>query len=140
MKTRVLLVREGRKSDVEITTPEHIYKFMARKAAGLDREHLWRIDLDARSHVIGYELVSMGTLTASLVHPREVYTGALLNKAATIIVVHNHPSGDSSPSEDDKTTTNRLVKAGEILGIPIIDHVIIADKKYCSMRDRGLIS
>ncbi|MDE2291856.1 MAG: hypothetical protein KGL53_07215, partial [Elusimicrobia bacterium] len=104
-----------------------------------DREHFWRVDLDARHHIIGYEVVSVGTLTASLVHPREVFLGAILSKAAGVIVAHNHPSGDVDPSPEDRETTRRLKQGGELLGIPVLDHLIIADAKFFSFKERGLL-
>lgn len=139
MKTRVMLVREGRPSNVEITTPGLAFLFLRPKARRLDREHFWRIDLDARNRVLGYETVSIGTLTASLVHPREVFVGALLCKSAGVILAHNHPSGEIAPSPEDKETTRRLVKAGELLGVPVQDHIILGGDKYFSFKEGGLL-
>lgn len=140
MKVRVMLVREGRKSErVEVSSPALAYMFLRPKARRLDREHFWRIDLDARNQIISYEVVSIGTLTASLVHPREVFVGALLNKAAGVIVAHNHPSGETTPSPEDKETTRRLAKAGELLGVPVVDHLILGDGKYFSFKEGGLL-
>jgi len=140
MKVRVMLVREGRKRlQVEVSNPQTAYLFLKPKAHRLDREHFWRIDLDARHHIISYEVVSIGTLTASLVHPREVFTGALLNKAAGIIVAHNHPTGETEPSREDRETTRRLVQAGELLGVPVLDHLVLGDGKYFSFKEKGLM-
>lgn len=140
MKVRVMLVREGRKRlQVAISSPAMAYMFLRPKAQRLDREHFWRIDLDARNQIISYEVVSIGTLTASLVHPREVFVGALLNKAAGIIVAHNHPTGETGPSKEDRETTRRLVAAGELLGVPVLDHLVIGDGTYFSFKERGLI-
>ena len=77
------------------------------------------------------------TLTASLVHPREVFRPALREAAAALILVHNHPSGDPTPSSEDREVTSRLAKAGEILGVRVLDHVIVAESGYCSLRDEG---
>ncbi|MFA6093663.1 MAG: DNA repair protein RadC [Elusimicrobiota bacterium] len=141
MKVRVMLVREGRKETepLEVSSPSAAFLFLKPKARNLDREHFWRIDLDSHNKIVGYEVVSIGTLTASLVHPREVFTGALLSKAAGIIVAHNHPSGETEPSSEDREATRRLVKAGEILGIPVLDHVVIGDGKYFSFREKGML-
>lgn len=140
MKVRVMLVREGRKRlEVAISSPAMAYQFLRPKARCLDREYFWRIDLDARNQIISYEVVSIGTLTASLVHPREVFVGALLNKAAGIIVAHNHPTGETEPSKEDRETTRRLVAAGELLGVPVLDHLVIGDGTYFSFKERGLI-
>ena len=140
MKVRVMLVREGRTgAKLEITGPKSAFLFLQPKARRLDREHFWRIDLDARNQIIGYETVSIGTLSASLVHPREVFVGALLAKAAGCIVSHNHPTGDPAPSPEDRETTRRLVKAGELLGVPVLDHIIIGDDRYYSFKESGLL-
>lgn len=137
MKVRVMLVREGRKTNIEVTNPALAYLYLKPKARHLDREHFWRIDLDARNRIVGFEVVSIGTLTASLIHPRELFLGAILSKAASIIVAHNHPSGETTPSDEDKEVTKRLVKAGEILGIPVTDHIVLGDGKYFSFREAG---
>lgn len=140
MKVRVMLVREGRsEAPVEISSPALAYMYLRPKARNLDREHFWRIDLDARNRIIGYEVVSIGTLTASLVHPREVFVGAILAKAAGCLIAHNHPSGETSPSAEDKEVAKRLVKAGEILGVPVLDHLIIGDRKYFSFKESGIL-
>ena len=84
--------------------------------------------------------ISEGTLNASLVHPREVFKEAILESAASIILVHNHPSGEAEPSQEDKHITRRLVEAGKLLDIPVLDHIIIGYRKYFSFREAGLIS
>ena len=91
--------------------------------------------LDGRHRVLRQELVSQGTLTASLVHPREVFRPALRESAAALVLVHNHPSGDPTPSREDREITERLMRAGEILGIPVLDHVVVAERGYCSLRE-----
>ena len=95
--------------------------------------------LDIRNQIIKREIISIGSLNASLVHPREVFEPAIKNNTAQIILSHNHPSGDSHPSDDDLRLTTRLIKAGEILGIEIIDHVIVTEKKYFSMKENKII-
>jgi DNA repair protein RadC len=94
--------------------------------------------LDGRHRLLRHELVSQGTLTASLVHPREVFRPALRESAAALVLVHNHPSGDPAPSAEDREVTARLVRAGELLGIPVIDHVVVAERGYASLRETGL--
>ena len=104
--------------------------------------------LDARHHVLAFPEISRGTLSTSLVHPREVFRPAVISGAASIIVVHNHPSGDPTPSKEDEVVTRRLARAGEILGIPLIDHLVIGDGRQVSFRefapscllDRGVMS
>ncbi|MDE2039595.1 MAG: DNA repair protein RadC [Elusimicrobia bacterium] len=139
MKIRVMIVREGRPAEAEISSPQAVFKFMKPKCRRLDREHFWRIDVDARSRVLGYEVVSVGTISASLVHPREVFKGAILNNAAAVIVAHNHPSGDTTPSAEDKEATRRIQRAGELLGIPLLDHMVLADGSFFSFKDHGLM-
>ncbi|HJO21960.1 MAG: DNA repair protein RadC [Myxococcota bacterium] len=91
--------------------------------------------LDGRHRVIRHALVSRGTLTASLVHPREVFRPALREPAAAVVLVHNHPSGDPTPSREDREITERLVRAGDLLGIPVLDHVVVAERGYASLRE-----
>jgi DNA repair protein RadC len=87
--------------------------------------------------VLRSEVISQGTLTASLVHPREVFRPALRDAAAALVLVHNHPSGDPTPSAEDREVTARLAKAGEILGIRVVDHVVVAERGFCSLREEG---
>jgi len=109
-----------------------------------DKEKLYVIILNIKNKVIGYSLVSMGSLTASIVHPREVLKPAILASAASIIIIHNHPSGDPDPSNDDIEITNRIAKASAIMGINLLDHIILgfeADefKGYYSFKQKDLI-
>jgi len=93
--------------------------------------------LDARHRVLRSEVISQGTLTASLVHPREVFRPALRDAAAALVLVHNHPSGDPTPSAEDREVTARLASAGEILGVRILDHIVVAERGFCSLREQG---
>ena len=102
-----------------------------------DREKLVCLMLNAKNAVIGIDVVSVGTLTQSCAHPRELYKAAILTNAAAIILVHNHPSGDSTPSLDDIRLTERISKAGEILGIKLLDHVIIGELGSYSFANAG---
>ncbi len=119
----------------------------ARAAAGLitadircaRKEHFLVLCLNARRQLLRLETVSIGTLSASLVHPREVFSPAISNGAAAIVAVHNHPSGDTSPSAEDREATHRLQRAGELLGIPLADHVIVSEASFFSFRESGLI-
>lgn len=95
--------------------------------------------LNGRNQIINRECISIGTLNASLVHPREVFEPAIRQVAAGIILVHNHPSGDCAPSEDDIEITNRLIEAGGIIGIEVIDHIIVGGESYISFKEKGLI-
>jgi DNA repair protein RadC len=93
--------------------------------------------LDGRQRVLREHVVSQGTLTASLVHPREVFGPALRESAAALILVHNHPSGDPTPSPEDREITHRLVRAGNLLGVRVLDHVVVAERGYCSLNEEG---
>lgn len=93
--------------------------------------------LNTKNKIVGVHTISIGSLNASIVHPREVFKAALLNNAASIILAHNHPSGDPEPSREDIETTHRLVNAGNILGIKVLDHIIIGDGRYISLKEQG---
>lgn len=103
------------------------------------REHLIALYLDARHRALDVYTVSIGTLTESLVHPREVFAPALSYHAVSVALAHNHPSGDPEPSIDDMAMTKKLVKAGELLGVALIDHVIIGKDRFVSLKERGVI-
>ncbi len=103
------------------------------------KEHFECILLDSKGHVISIEKVSIGELSSTIVHPREVFNSAVRKSAASVIFAHNHPSGDPEPSRDDLLTTRRLMDAGEILGIKVLDHIIIGDGFFVSLQSRGLM-
>jgi DNA repair protein RadC len=103
------------------------------------KENFVVLCLNARNQVIRKETISIGSLNASIVHPREVFQPAVTESAASVILVHNHPSGDTRPSDDDLELTRRLVKAGEIMGVEVLDHVIVSEKKHLSMKEKGFI-
>ncbi len=105
-----------------------------------DREHFMVAALSARRSVIGIQVVSVGTLSASLVHPREVFKPAILLNAASAVVAHNHPSGDCQPSAEDRDVTRRLQRAGELLGIPVADHIVLGEgETFYSFREMGVL-
>lgn len=103
------------------------------------KEYFLCLYLNARNQVIHKEVISIGSLSASIVHPREVFQVAVYHSAASIILAHNHPSGDVSPSEDDVELTRRLAKAGEIMGIEVLDHIIITTADFLSLKEQGLL-
>ena len=137
MELRLLQI--GETTGVSICSPESVVESMQEEALA-DRECLWCLHLNTKNDVIEKELVSMGTLTASLVAPREVFKKAILNSAVSIILVHNHPSGDPTASSLDCSVTRQLVKCGEILEIKLVDHIILgSQRRYVSMKAVGLI-
>ena len=99
-----------------------------------DREKFIAVHLNTKNQIISYEVVSVGSLNASIVHPREVFKGAILSNAASVILCHNHPSGDPNPSKEDTQLTSRLEEAGKILGIEILDHIIFASSNFYSFK------
>jgi DNA repair protein RadC len=108
--------------------------WMLEDAYERDREHFYVMHLDTHSRVRSVEVVSVGTLTSSIVHPRETFRRAIVEGAASIIIAHNHPSGEVDPSDEDVTVTKRMHEAGELLGITMLDHIIFSSEGYFSFR------
>ena len=121
-----------------VKTPDDVVSVVKSKLRGKKKEHFLALLLDTRSQLIKVAEISIGSLDTSVVHPREVFKEAISASAASVIFVHNHPSGDPEASEDDIELTKRLAKAGEIVGIDVLDHIIICDKKYLSLKRQGL--
>ena len=124
----------------KIQTPGDVFNIAQNviRANEYAEENLWLITLDTKNNITGIFTVSTGSLNSSIVHPREVFKRAVLQNAASIIICHNHPSGDATPSSEDISITKRLHEAGEILGIKLLDHIIIGDNKYTSLKERGV--
>lgn len=119
-----------------IRTSVEVYRLMAPRIRGLERETFHVLLLDGRHRLLGIHQVSEGTLTTSLVHPREVFLPAIRALAAAILVVHNHPSGDPEPSKQDLDVTRRLLECGRLIGIPLLDHVVLGTGGHVSIRER----
>jgi len=123
-----------------VTGPEDVVRLCAPQLRGSDREHFWALALNTKNQLLRIIEVSVGSLNASIVHPRELFKEAVRLSAASVVVVHNHPSGDPTPSGADIQLTRRLVKAGDVLGIEVMDHVVIGDSgEHASLRDLGLM-
>ncbi len=123
-----------------ISGPEDVVRMCGPQLRGRDREHFWALLLNTRNQLIRIEEVSIGSLNASIVHPRELFRLAVRVSAASVVVVHNHPSGDPTPSGADIQLTRRLVKAGDVLGIELLDHIVIGDGgEHASLRDLGVM-
>jgi len=120
-----------------LTGPEQVAQHLAPRIGALRQESFWTLMLDSRQRWIGEVEVSRGSLDQSLVHPREVFGPAVREAAAALVLVHNHPSGNPEPSPEDHEVTARLVGAGELLGIPVVDHVVLARQGYTSFARRG---
>lgn len=121
----------------QITRSGQVWQLLHEEAETWDRERFLTVMLDGKGHVLGIEEVSVGSLTASLVHPRELLKALILANAASFICVHNHPSGDPTPSPEDVALTSRLRSAAQLMGIRLTDHVIIGKGRYHSMSDAG---
>ena len=114
-----------------------VFEFFRPRLRGLKKELFYAVLLDGKNRILREERVSEGTLTSSLVHPREVFAPAVRESAAALIVVHNHPSGDPTPSPEDREVTRRLRSAGEIVGIRVLDHVVVGEEAYVSFLEKG---
>jgi DNA repair protein RadC len=133
------LAREQRRPACRIRAPEDVVRLFGSRLRDLSVEEFHLVALDTQSQVLREVLVTRGLLNSSLVHPREVFRPAIAEAAAGIIVVHNHPSGDPSPSVEDRAITRQLVAAGRLLDVPVHDHVIIAGDRFLSFATAGLL-
>ncbi len=133
------MAREGRPALPRITEPGDVMRLIAGRLRDLAVEEFHLLALDTRSRVLRDVLVTRGLLDSSLVHPREVFRAAIAEAAAGIILVHNHPSGDPTPSAEDRAVTRQLVAAGQLLDLPVYDHVIVAGDRFLSFATAGLL-
>lgn len=131
--------RTGATNKAVIKTPQDISALLMDQMRYLKKEYFKLVQLDTKNKVIAIDDISIGTLDASIVHPREVFLSAIKHCSASVILVHNHPSGDPSPSHEDIATTRRLVQAGDILGISVLDHVIIGDGTIISLKEKNFM-
>lgn len=135
------MVRESslRSQYGRISAPEDVNLMILELIGNSDREHFGVICIDTKNIPTHINIVSIGTLNSSMVHPREVFKAAILSNSASVILFHNHPSGNTSPSKTDVDITARLIEAGRIIGIEVIDHVIVSDEGYLSMKEKNLL-
>jgi len=131
-------LNESYRKGIQITK-SYDAKIYLQEFKDLDRESFVCLHLNSRNKVINREVVGIGTIDSCNVHPREIFKGAIINSAAAIIIVHNHPSGDVSPSDEDITVTRKLIEAGGIIGIKLIDSLIISGDNMFSMNDNNMI-
>lgn len=133
-------VKRQSKFDVKaIKSPDDAADVLRVFIGESDREKFVALMLNTKNEVIGVDIISVGTVNSSIVHPREVFKSAILNNATSIIVGHNHPSGSIVPSQEDIDVTERLKQAGELIGIEVLDHVIVADYKHLSFKEKGYL-
>jgi DNA repair protein RadC len=124
---------------VTIRSPQDASVLLMEELRYLRKEHFVCLFLNTKNHVVGRETLSIGSLNASIVHPREVFLAAIQRSSASIICAHNHPSGDPSPSREDIEMTQRLAEAGQLVGIEVLDHLIIGDGSFVSLKEKGLM-
>ncbi|HWQ76084.1 MAG TPA: DNA repair protein RadC [Syntrophomonas sp.] len=122
-----------------IHSPADVSRLLMEEMRYYDREYLYGLYLDRKGGLLTKEVISIGSLSSSIVHPREVFKAALKVSASSIIVAHNHPSGDPTPSQEDLEITRRLAEAGKIMGIELMDHLVIGHKSFCSLKEKGVI-
>ncbi len=122
-----------------ISSPNDAYEMIRERLEGLDREQFIIACLNTKNEPTNISVVSVGSLNKAIVHPREVFKTAILSNAASIVAFHNHPSGDTVPSQQDIQLTNRLYEAGELLGIKLLDHLIIGDGIFTSLKEKGYL-
>ena len=123
----------------QILSPNDAYEMIKEQLEGLDREQFIIACLNTKNEPTNISVVSVGTLNKAIVHPREVFKTAILSNAASIMAFHNHPSGEITPSQQDIQLTNRLYEAGELLGIKLLDHLIIGDGTFTSLKEKGYL-
>lgn len=133
------LQREQRERQPMLASPRSVWRHLALELRDREREHFLALCLNTRNELLREVVVSVGSLNASIVHPREVFKPALACSAASLVIAHNHPSGDPAPSREDREVTRVLADAGRLLDIPLHDHVIIGSDSYYSFRDAGLL-
>ncbi|MFS8540999.1 MAG: DNA repair protein RadC, partial [Tissierellales bacterium] len=124
---------------LKVDSPIVVVELLMEQMRYLKKEHFKVVLLDTKNQIISIEEISVGSSNASIVHPREVFNVAIRKSANSIILVHNHPSGDPTPSKEDIDITHRLVEAGDIIGIRVLDHIIIGDNKYVSLNEKNII-
>ena len=122
-----------------VRTPDDVAALLLPRFRYESRESFVAVLLSTKNHVLKTPVISVGSLNASIVHPRELFREAINASAAAVIVAHNHPSGDPTPSPEDVSLTRKLVEAGKILDIPVLDHVVLGDGKYVSFKEKGIL-
>jgi len=136
---KIMLVRESGRPECRLRSPEEVHEFFKEYYKHHDREECIAIMLDAKNQPLALHTVSIGSIDQAICIPRDVFKAAILANAVSVIMVHNHPSGDPTPSKEDGIWSQRMAQAGEILGIPVLDVVIIGDERHVSLREKGQI-
>jgi len=134
---RRLAIRQGNRTSIR--SPRDAEAVVSERLRYLEQEHFLVLLLNTKHHVLGVETVSVGGLSSSVVHPRDIFKSSIRRNAAAVILAHNHPSGDPTPSREDIAVTGRLVEAGKLLGIEVLDHIVVGDNRYISFREKSLL-
>ena len=134
---RVALLEPAQR--LTIKTPDDVAALLLPRFRYESREHFLAVLLSTKNHVLKTAVISIGSLNASIVHPRELFREAINCRAAAVILAHNHPSGDPTPSPEDVALTRKLVEAGSLLDIPVLDHLILGDGKFISLKEKGIL-
>jgi DNA repair protein RadC len=136
---KISMIRDGSvcAERTTVTRSQDLSPLLGGYFAQHDREEMLAVLLDAKHKIIGLNTISIGSASMSIVHPRETFKAAILSNCAAIILTHNHPSGDPTPSQEDRQLTKRLKECGDLLGIPVLDHMVMGDGRYHSFADRG---
>ncbi len=130
--------KEQLPNTISLTSPQKVAEYLQEKIGREKKEHFMVISLNAQNQLIDAQNISIGTLNSSLIHPREVFVYAIKNFSTSVILAHNHPSGNLTPSKEDVQVSNSLIRVGKIVGIEVLDHLIISSKGYISMKSLGL--
>lgn len=133
------IARTSACASLDFKNPATIAEYYMETLRHEEQEMLFCMMLDTRNHLLGEEMITRGTVNASLISPRELFLTALSYHAVYMILLHNHPGGDPSPSKEDQNVTRRIVQAGELIGIQVLDHIIIGDRRYFSMRENHML-
>jgi len=138
VREMILKYKDGeRVYDYEMDSPVTVFNFLKNKIGNDTQENMVALHLDRRLHLNGWVVSSRGTVSETMVHPREIFKTAIIANASSIVLAHNHPSNIVTPSREDIITTNRLLEAGNIIGIPIVDHIIVSNDNYYSLKQGG---
>lgn len=128
-------LNSAKKQKKRIKKPQDVYEHMKENVKNLKQEHFFVLSLDTKNKILAEKIIAIGTLNAALLHPREIFKEAIKNSANSIIIVHNHPTGDPEPSNEDIKITEDIMKAAELIGINVLDHIILGDSSYWSYKE-----
>lgn len=134
-----LRITSNTQSEVYIEDPKKAYELIKKDVFQKGKEYLYLLSLNSKNKLLAKDLISIGTVNATLVHPREIFKMALLRDAVTIILVHNHPSNDPIPSKEDLKVTQKVIESGKNIGVPLVDHIIVCDDSFFSMKSKNLL-